>query len=168
MAAVRLLLHCRPRSANMFSVTPSGSAFLLATSGLLFGCCSCSLLAQDIPHIAMFFGTKTRYEEVNPHLLRDAFSVNRSILRAPASERCSPVHLSALIRHGSRYPTVKNIRRIRKLSELVHREASGGSRDWLQDIQSRWDNWFTDDMDGETLPTVSGSLCNNTAENAFD
>lgn len=136
----------------MFSVSPSGTALLLATSGLLIGCCSCSLLARDTPHIAMYFGTKTRYEEVNPHLLRDAFSVNRSILRAPASERCSPVHLSALIRHGSRYPTVKNTRRIRKLSEMVRREASGGSEDWLQDIHSRWDNWFTDDMDGEREP----------------
>lgn len=105
----------------------------------------------------MYFGTKTRYEEVNPHLLRDAFSVNRSILRAPASERCSPVHLSALIRHGSRYPTVKNIRRIQKLNELVRREASGGSEDWLQDIQSRWDNWFTDDMDGEMEPVEQHS-----------
>lgn len=135
----------------MLSVTPSGRAFLLATSGLLFGCCSCSLLAHDIPHIAAYFGTKSRYEEVNPHLQRDAFSVNRSVLRAPASERCSPVHLSALIRHGSRYPTVKNIRRIRSLSELVRRESSGGSEDWLQDIQSRWENWFTDDMDGELV-----------------
>lgn len=151
MAAVQPPLHCRARPNNMFSVTPSGRAFLLATSGLLLGFCSCSLLAHGIPHIAMYFGTKTRYEEVNPHLLRDAFSVNRSILRAPASERCSPVHLSALIRHGSRYPTVKNIRRIRNLSELVRKEASGGSEDWLQDIQSRWENWFTDDMDGESL-----------------
>lgn len=115
----------------------------------------------------MYFGTKTRYEEVNPHLLRDAFSVNRSILRAPTSERCSPVHLTALIRHGSRYPTVKNIRRIRKLSELVRREASGGSEYWLQDIQSRWENWFTDDMDGESLPTVGGSQCSYTAKKKY-
>lgn len=133
----------------MFSVPPPGNPVLLATFGLLLGRCSCSLLASDIPHIAAYFGTKTRYEEVNPHLLRDAFSVNRSILRAPANERCSPVHLSAVIRHGSRYPTVKNIRRIRKLSELVRREASRGSEGWQQDIQSRWDNWFTDDMDGK-------------------
>lgn len=82
-------------------------------------------------------------------MLRDVFFVNRSVLKAPASERCSPIHLTAVIRHGSRYPTVKNIRRIQKLSELVRKEASRGSEDWQQDIQSRWENWFTEDMDGE-------------------
>lgn len=120
---------------------------------------SSSSSSPEIPHIAPYFGTKTRYEEVNPWLLRDVLSVNRSVLRAPDSEGCSPVHLTAVIRHGSRYPTVKNIRRIQRLSELVRREASRGSERWQQDIQSRWENWFTEDMDGELLetPPVPGS-----------
>lgn len=119
---------------------------------------SSSLSPPHVPHIAAYFGTKTRYEDVNPHLLRDVTSVNRSVLRPPSTERCSPVHLTAVIRHGSRYPTVKNIRRIQRLSELVRTEASrgpggsagpGGPEDWLRDIQSRWEMWYTEDMDGE-------------------
>ncbi|KAF3853015.1 hypothetical protein F7725_013703 [Dissostichus mawsoni] len=74
-------------------------------------------LLPEVPHIARFFGTKTRYEEVNRALLLDPLWVNRSVLRPPPGESCSPVHLTALIRHGSRFPTVKNIQRIRRLSE---------------------------------------------------
>ncbi|XP_068455346.1 multiple inositol polyphosphate phosphatase 1b [Clinocottus analis] len=174
----RKLIHQRGRTRklerqqgrqDMSSGFPPGSAPLLAALGLLLtGLSSCSLSAADIPHIAAYFGTKTRYEDVNPHLLRDARAVNRSVLRPPAQERCDPVHLTAVIRHGSRYPTVKNIRRIRRLSELVRGESSrgsgsrgsgsrgsgSGSRDpegWLQDIQSRWEMWYTEDMDGQLV-----------------
>lgn len=139
--------------ADMFSVSlPTNGLLLPALTLLLTRVSSSSLSAPDIPHIAAFFGTKTRYEEVNPHLLRDALSVNASVLKPPPTERCSPVHLTAVIRHGSRYPTVKNIRRIQKLSELVRREASrggDGEEGWLRDIRSRWETWYTEDMDGE-------------------
>ncbi|XP_040922533.1 multiple inositol polyphosphate phosphatase 1b [Toxotes jaculatrix] len=136
----------------MFSVLLPTNGLLVAALSLLLTRLSCSSLSlPDIPHIAAYFGTKTRYEEVNPHLLRDVFSVNASVLKPPPTERCSPVHLTAVIRHGSRYPTVKNIRRIQKLSELVRREASGGSADWLQDIQSHWQMWYTEDMDGQLV-----------------
>lgn len=151
----------------MFSVSLPRNSVLTAALSLLLTRLSCSSLSvQDVPHIASYFGTKTRYEEVNPHLLRDALSVNKSVLKPPDTERCSPVHLTAVIRHGSRYPTVKNIRRIHKLSELVRREArggsagtgftggsggSGGSGGWLRDIQSRWEMWFTEDMDGQLV-----------------
>lgn len=116
--------------------------------------CSAASAGPDLPHIAAHFGTKTRYEEVNPHLLRDGLSVNASVLRAPATERCSPVHLTAVIRHGSRYPTAKNIRRIHQLSELVRREAAGGSDGsdgWLQELRGRWEAWYTEDMDGHLV-----------------
>lgn len=151
--------------AGMFSVSPPRNSLLVAALSLALTRLSCcSLSVQDIPHIATYFGTKTRYEEVNPHLLRDVFSVNRSVLKPPPTERCSPVHLTAVIRHGSRYPTVKNIRRIQKLSELVRREASRGSEGsegsegWLQDLQNRWEMWYTEDMDGESR---SRSDCGN-------
>lgn len=141
--------------ADMFSVVPPRNSLLVAALSLLLSRWSCTCLSvPDIPHIATYFGTKTRYEEVNPHLLRDAVSVNKSVLKPPIGERCSPVHLTAVIRHGSRYPTVKNIHRIQKLSELVRTEASrgsGGSGGWLQDIQNRWENWFTEDMDGQLV-----------------
>lgn len=149
----------------MFSGLPPRNGLVVAALSLVLTRLSCSSLSgPDIPHIATYFGTKTRYEDANPHLLRDMLSVNRSVLKPPPAERCTPVHLTAVIRHGSRYPTVKNIRRIQKLSELVRREASrgpegssrgpGGPRgpeSWLQDIQSRWEMWYTEDMDGETL-----------------
>uniref|UniRef100_A0A674NKR0 Multiple inositol polyphosphate phosphatase 1 n=1 Tax=Takifugu rubripes TaxID=31033 RepID=A0A674NKR0_TAKRU len=131
----------------MFSLSPHQNALVLTAVSFSLNCCFASSL---IPHIAPYFGTKTRYEEVNPRLLRDVLFVNRSILKAPTTERCSPVHLTAVIRHGSRYPTVKNIRRIQRLSELVRREASRGSERWQQDIQS-WENWFTEDMDGQLV-----------------
>ncbi|KAF3703985.1 Multiple inositol polyphosphate phosphatase 1 [Channa argus] len=136
----------------MFPVSLPTNSFLVAALSLLLIRISCSSLSvPDIPHIAVYFGTKTRYEEVNSHLLRDALSVNTSVLKPPPTERCSLVHLTAVIRHGSRYPTVKNIRRIQKLSELVRREASRGSEGWLRDIQSRWQMWYTEDMDGQLV-----------------
>lgn len=147
-----------PVPADMFSVFHPAGGVLLASLGLLVPRLSfASLSVPDIPHIAGYFGTKTRYEEVNPHLLRDPLSADPSVLRPPPAEQCSPVHLTAVIRHGSRYPTLKNIRRIRKLSELVRTEASrasGGSESWLQAIRNRWEAWYTEDMDGEPA-TVS-------------
>lgn len=142
-------------AADMFSVSLPRNGVLTAALGLLLTRLSYSSLSvPDVPHIASYFGTKTRYEEVNPHLLRDVLSVNKSVLKPPDTERCSPVHLTAVIRHGTRYPTVKNIRRIHKLNELVRREASGGSggsggSSGLRDIKGRWEMWFTEDMDGE-------------------
>ncbi|XP_078134832.1 multiple inositol polyphosphate phosphatase 1b [Sander vitreus] len=138
----------------MFPGLPSRTSVLVAALSLVVTRSCSSLSAPDIPHIAAFFGTKTRYEEVNPQLLRDVFSVNRSVLRPPATERCTPVHLTAVIRHGSRYPTVKNIQRIQRLSELVRREAAGGSggaAQWLHDIQNHWEMWYTEDMDGQLV-----------------
>lgn len=132
------------------------SVLLPAALCLLLGRLSGSSRA-DVPHIAAYFGTKTRYEDANPRLLRDVLSVNTSVLRPPPTERCSPVHLTAVIRHGSRYPTAKNIRRIHRLSELVRTEAAGGSggsegsEGWLRDIQSRWEAWYTEDMDGQLV-----------------
>ncbi|KAM3860009.1 multiple inositol polyphosphate phosphatase 1b [Diretmus argenteus] len=101
------------------------------------------------PDIAKYFGTKGRYEEVNPHLLQDLLSVNRSVLKAPLTDGCVPVQLTAVIRHGSRFPTVKNIRRIRELSELVLKEASS-SEEWMEEIR-RWEMWYSDDMDGKLV-----------------
>ncbi|XP_008313191.1 multiple inositol polyphosphate phosphatase 1b [Cynoglossus semilaevis] len=132
----------------MFPALVPADRLLLAAVGMLFVrlCCS-SVAPQDIPPIAAFFGTKTRYEDVNPHLLRDVYSVDPSVLKPPLNERCSPVHLTAVIRHGTRFPTAKNIRRIQKLSDLVRAEASRGSPgSWR-----RWDMWYKEDMDGQLV-----------------
>ncbi|KAM9336990.1 multiple inositol polyphosphate phosphatase 1b [Symphorus nematophorus] len=135
-----------------FSVTPPTHRLLLAALSLLLT--RCSLSSSSVPPIAVYFGTKTRYEDVNPRLLNDPLSVNLSVLRPPSTERCSPVHLTAILRHGSRFPTAKNIRRIQNLVQLVHTESSRGHEEtdsWLRDIQDHWENWYTEDMDGQLV-----------------
>ncbi|XP_076024044.1 multiple inositol polyphosphate phosphatase 1-like [Genypterus blacodes] len=142
---MRPLLLLR-RAAVPLTTAPLTAAPLGLILILLRPACS-SGPPPDIPTIAPYFGTKTRYEEVNVRLQRDALSVNASALRAPRAERCVPVHLTAVIRHGSRYPTAKNIRRIHKLADLVRTEASRGPGDELR----RWDMWYTEDMDGQLV-----------------
>ncbi|XP_037610374.1 multiple inositol polyphosphate phosphatase 1b isoform X1 [Sebastes umbrosus] len=143
----------------MFSGSPSRTG-----TGLLVLALTRLVSSLSVPLIAGYFGTKTRYQEVNPVLLLDGLTVNRTVLRPPGSESCEPVHLTAVIRHGARYPTHQNILKIRTLSELVRREETGtgtgtgttGSSSsrtssWLQDIQNRWEMWYTDDMDGQLV-----------------
>lgn len=138
-------------AADMFQLGTHG--LFLAALSLLPARISCSFgSVPDVPDIAAYFGTKTRYEEVKPNLLRDPLTVNTSILRPPPGELCTPVHLTAVIRHGSRYPTVKNIRRIHRLSEIVQKDAartSESSTVWLQELRKHWEQWFTEDMDGK-------------------
>ncbi|KAI1886902.1 hypothetical protein AGOR_G00200560 [Albula goreensis] len=103
----------------------------------------------NIPSIAKYFGTKARYEEVNPYLLDDIFAVNESLFKPPSVD-CKPVHLTAVIRHGTRYPTKKNIRKIRRLYDLVSSKAMNSEK-WLHDIKNEWKMWYTEDMDGQIV-----------------
>ncbi|KAI4812988.1 hypothetical protein KUCAC02_024344 [Chaenocephalus aceratus] len=103
----------------------------------------------DIPAIAKYFTTKGRYEEVNPHLIKDILAVNTSILPLPSAQ-CQPFHLTAIIRHGTRYPTSKNAKKMQKLYELVMSSASG-KESWLREIKSQWRMWYTEDMDGRLV-----------------
>ncbi|KAK5854124.1 hypothetical protein PBY51_015221 [Eleginops maclovinus] len=118
-----------------------------------FGICFCNDVYPednlDIPAIAKYFTTKGRYEEVNPHLIKDILAVNRSVLQLPSAQ-CQPFHLTAIIRHGTRYPTSKNAKKMQKLYELVKSSASGKER-WLWEIQSQWRMWYTEDMDGRLV-----------------
>ena len=102
-----------------------------------------------IPAIAKYFSTKGRYEEVNPHLIEDILAVNRSVLQPPFAQ-CREIHLTAIIRHGTRYPTAKNVRKMQKLYELVKSRASG-KESWLREIKSQWTMWYTEDMDGRLV-----------------
>lgn len=144
-------------AADMFQLGTHG--LFLAALSLLPARISCSFgSVPDVPDIAAYFGTKTRYEEVKPNLLRDPLTVNTSILRPPPGELCTPVHLTAVIRHGSRYPTVKNIRRIHRLSEIVQKDAartSESSTVWLQELRKHWEQWFTEDMDGKAAFNIT-------------
>ncbi|XP_061767781.1 multiple inositol polyphosphate phosphatase 1-like [Nerophis ophidion] len=100
----------------------------------------------SVPRIAKYFGTKGRYEEVNPHLLEDILAVNASVLRPP-SPTCRPRHLTAMVRHGTRYPTGPIFKEMQNMYQAV-KGASPAKESWLRDIQSQWDMWYTEDMDG--------------------
>ncbi|XP_076599914.1 multiple inositol polyphosphate phosphatase 1a [Chaetodon auriga] len=103
----------------------------------------------NIPAIAKYFTTKGRYEEVNPYLIEDILAVNRSILQPPSAQ-CREIHLTAIIRHGTRYPTSKNVKKMQKLYELVKSRAAG-KESWLREIQTQWTMWYTEDMDGRLV-----------------
>ncbi|XP_035590491.1 multiple inositol polyphosphate phosphatase 1-like [Oncorhynchus keta] len=104
---------------------------------------------SSIPAIANYFGTKGRYEEVNPYLINDILSVNKSHLK-PGCTDCTAVHVTAIIRHGTRYPTIKNIKRMQRLYDLVLNDAMNTDK-WLTDIKTKWEMWYTEDMDGKLV-----------------
>ncbi|XP_004077143.1 multiple inositol polyphosphate phosphatase 1 [Oryzias latipes] len=115
-----------------------------------FFCCDVSSGGNpNIPHIAKYFSTKGRYEEVNPHLIEDILAVNISILQPP-SPQCRQIHMTAIIRHGTRYPTSKNARKMQKLYGVVKSDAKA-KHGWLQEILTRWTMWYTEDMDGRLV-----------------
>ncbi|XP_060043528.1 multiple inositol polyphosphate phosphatase 1 isoform X3 [Erinaceus europaeus] len=62
--------------------------------------------------LSPYFGTKTRYEDAEPGLRRDPRLLG---------EACRPLQLVALIRHGTRLPTARQVARLRQLQALVRR-----------------------------------------------
>ncbi|XP_056251924.1 multiple inositol polyphosphate phosphatase 1-like [Seriola aureovittata] len=123
------------------------------TTTIGFSCCFRNDVSLEdnpvIPAIAKYFSTKGRYEEVNPYLIEDILAVNRSILQPPSAQ-CREIHLTAIIRHGTRYPTTKNIKKMRKLYDLVKSNASAEEK-WLRELQTQWTMWYTEDMDGRLV-----------------
>lgn len=118
----------------------------------------CKLIKSNIPAIAPYFGTKCRYEEVNPRLLDNIFYVNESQVAAPSAQ-CQALHMVAVIRHGTRYPTKKNIQRMMRLHELLLNTAPNSSQ-WLTDIKTNWKMWYTEDMDGKLVEKGRDDLRN--------
>ncbi|XP_058508426.1 multiple inositol polyphosphate phosphatase 1a [Solea solea] len=115
----------------------------------IVGFSGCVPNSGDIPAIAKYFTTKGRYEEVNPHLIEDILAVNRSVLQPPFPQ-CREIHLTAIIRHGTRYPTSKNVKKMQTLYDIVKSSASG-RESWLREIQNEWTMWYTEDMDGRLV-----------------
>ncbi|XP_052009823.1 multiple inositol polyphosphate phosphatase 1a [Xyrauchen texanus] len=111
--------------------------------------CSVHSTATTIPAIARYFGTKGRYEEVNPYLIDDILDIKKSLVKLP-SLKCYAIHLTAVIRHGTRFPTTKNILKMRKFYDLVVRYASG-NLNCLWEIKSNWKMWYRDEMDGRLV-----------------
>ncbi|XP_034040385.1 multiple inositol polyphosphate phosphatase 1-like [Thalassophryne amazonica] len=120
---------------------------------VVISCCFCRYANPEdnpnIPGIAKYFSTKGRYEEVNPHLLEDILSVNASILQPPSAQ-CRQIYLTAVIRHGTRYPTTKNVKKMQQLHKIVLDKASFKDS-WLREIQTQWRMWYTEDMDGKLV-----------------
>ncbi|XP_069394120.1 multiple inositol polyphosphate phosphatase 1-like [Paralichthys olivaceus] len=116
-------------------------------------CCLLTYVSLEddpkIPRIAEYFNTKGRYEEVNKYLRDDILAINRSILHPP-SANCREIYLTAIIRHGTRYPTTKSIKEIQQLYSIVLHNASG-EKSRLREIKSQWTMWYTEDMDGRLV-----------------
>ncbi|XP_011738486.2 multiple inositol polyphosphate phosphatase 1 isoform X5 [Macaca nemestrina] len=143
-----------PRCFLRISVAPAAAlaAALLSSLG------RCSFLEPRDPvdsSLSPYFGTKTRYEDVNPGLLSgpEAPWWDPELLEGT----CTPVQLVALIRHGTRYPTAKQIRKLRQLHGLLQARGSrdgGGSSTGGPDLGAAladWPLWYADWMDGQLV-----------------
>ncbi|CAN9499729.1 unnamed protein product [Ophioblennius macclurei] len=119
----------------------------------IYSCCLLNYVALEkdlnIPAVAKYFNTKGRYEEVNPYLREDVLAVNTSIV-LPPSDQCEARYLTAIIRHGTRYPTTKDIQEMQKLYNMVLQNATG-EESWLREIRTQWRMWYMEDMDGRLV-----------------
>nr|XP_005906626.1 PREDICTED: multiple inositol polyphosphate phosphatase 1 isoform X3 [Bos mutus] len=131
-----------PCSLVRVSATPVAVLAVALVSSLS----RCSLLEPEnsvVSALSPYFGTKTRYEDANPGLLRDPEVPRRD--PELLEETCTPVQLVALIRHGTRYPTTKQIRKLRQVPGRV--PGPGGRGAALAD----WPLWYADWMDGQLV-----------------
>ncbi|XP_037597210.1 multiple inositol polyphosphate phosphatase 1 isoform X2 [Cebus imitator] len=143
-----------PRCLLRTSVAPAAAL----AAALLSSFARCSLLEPRDPgasSLSPYFGTKTRYEDVSPGLLAGTEAPWRDPELLEGT--CTPVQLVALIRHGTRYPTAKQIRKLRQLHGLLQARgsrdggaSSTGSRD-LGAALADWPLWYADWMDGQLV-----------------
>ncbi|NXN66482.1 MINP1 phosphatase, partial [Himantopus himantopus] len=98
-----------------------------------------------------YFGTKSRYEEVNPHLVRDPLSLGPSAAESRLPAACTPLQLRALLRHGTRYPTAGQIRRLGQLHArlLLPRPAVACP---AAAALAAWQMWYEESLDGRLAP----------------
>lgn len=98
-----------------------------------------------------YFGTKSRYEEVNPYLVSDPLSLGPEAGRSlPAS--CTPLQLRAVLRHGTRYPTAGQIRRLGELHTRLLRRAAAAAACPAAVALADWPMWYEESMDGQLAP----------------
>ncbi|KAB0384729.1 hypothetical protein FD755_006646 [Muntiacus reevesi] len=143
-----------PCSLGRVSATPVAALAVALVSSLS----RCSLLEPEdsvVSALSPYFGTKTRYEDANPGLLPDPEAPRRD--PELLEETCTPVQLVALIRHGTRYPTTKQIRKLRQLHGLLQargdkddRTRAAGRGD-LGAALADWPLWYADWMDGQLV-----------------
>ncbi|NXR35869.1 MINP1 phosphatase, partial [Zosterops hypoxanthus] len=98
-----------------------------------------------------YFGTKSRYEEVNPYLVSDPLSLGPGAGGSlPAS--CTPLQLRAVLRHGTRYPTAGQIRRLGELHARLLRRAAGAAACPAAAALAEWPMWYEESLDGRLAP----------------
>ncbi|OWK53528.1 multiple inositol polyphosphate phosphatase 1 [Lonchura striata] len=98
-----------------------------------------------------YFGTKSRYEEVNPYLVSDPLSLGPEAGGSlPAS--CTPLQLRAVLRHGTRYPTAGQIRRLGELHSRLLRHAAAAAACPAAVALADWPMWYEESMDGQLAP----------------
>lgn len=106
--------------------------------------------AERATLLSPFFGTKSRYEELHPYLLRDPFSLGPALSGFPLPPAsCTPLQLSAVVRHGTRFPTRKQIEKLARLHGLLRGD---GKRCSVAERLARWEMWYQPDMDGKLAP----------------
>ncbi|XP_035882847.1 multiple inositol polyphosphate phosphatase 1 isoform X3 [Phyllostomus discolor] len=147
-------MPCGACNSLRLSSAPAGVLALALLSSLS----RCSLLEPKDPAVSVlspYFGTKSRYEDANPGLLPDPEAPRRD--PELLEETCTPVQLVALIRHGTRYPTAKQIRKLRQLHTLLQARGPGekgadatGGRN-LGAALANWPLWYKDWMDGQLV-----------------
>ncbi|KAM9618168.1 multiple inositol polyphosphate phosphatase 1 isoform 2-T2 [Trichechus inunguis] len=146
-----------PRGPGLFLRAPVAPAAALAAA-LLSSLARCSLLESGDPvasALSPYFGTKTRYEDVNPGLLPNPEAPWRDPELLEGT--CTPVQLVAVIRHGTRYPTAKQIRKLRQLHELLQARGPWGGRASAtsgRDVGAVLADrplWYADWMDGQLV-----------------
>ncbi|XP_054838562.1 multiple inositol polyphosphate phosphatase 1 isoform X2 [Eublepharis macularius] len=131
---------------------PAGSA-LRCAGGFLLLCLLAALGAAEgaereaAERLSPYFGTKCRYETLHPHLLREPLALGppqSGFPLPPAS--CTPLQLNAVIRHGTRFPTGGQIKKLAHLHRLLgQRNGSCAASEAL----AGWSLWYREDMDGQ-------------------
>lgn len=111
------------------------------------------LLAVVSAGLSGYFGTKSRYEEVNPHLVRDPLSLGPAAGASRLPAACTPLQLRALLRHGTRYPTAGQIRRLRELhARILRRPAATAAACPAAAALAAWQMWYEESLDGRLAP----------------
>ncbi|NXW51782.1 MINP1 phosphatase, partial [Nyctiprogne leucopyga] len=111
------------------------------------------LLAVASAGLSGYFGTKSRYEEVNPHLVQDPLSLGPTAARSRLPAACAPLQLRAVLRHGTRYPTAGQIRRLGELhGRLLRRPAAAAAACPAAAALAAWQMWYEESLDGRLAP----------------
>lgn len=142
-----------PGSRLRVTVAPA-AALAVALLSSVSHCSHPEQKDREVLPLSSYFGTKTRYEDA---IYKDAHSEEPRQDLYLLEEACTPVQLVALIRHGTRYPTAKQIRKLRQLHNLLqarragnNRADAGGGRD-LGAALADWPLWYEDWVDGQLV-----------------